>query len=210
VKRRHAMVCVGLSLLLVYGAVLPNVFIGHVAAHRLGWSLVRSGHLRYYDGTGSRAKFGNLIQTAEDQWSSHIDIEIREVSNQSSADVILTSFCGPNTDLLGGIYREIRTIKFNRCLLNHKGGRVEGKNGKPSKTSKPATHPTRKQRTFVHEFGHALGLDHTPNLLHRESVMSEILKWVGPSNSPFHIRNFTPTIYKPTSHDIQDIKDLWP
>ena len=212
---RRALVYLGVALLVVFGVLLPGSITNRASAHNLGWYLVRNGQLRYYDATGSISKFGNLIRTAEDPWQPYVDINIREVFNRSDADVTLVGFCGPNTDLVGITYAptgssSARTTKFNRCLLNHKGGFVRNDQGRESKTKKRATTASRRQRTFVHEFGHAFGLDHTPELLHTDAVMSDIYRFVGPGNSGVLLPNNSVTIYRPTTHDIRGAQNRWP
>lgn len=84
-------------------------------------------------------------------------------------------------------------IRFNTCLLEWPGG----PDPYPGDgLAKPAASDTRRQRTVVHEFGHAIGLDHN-----NWNVCNSMLR----TSSPMSV-----TCAQPTAHDIEDVQNMWP
>jgi hypothetical protein len=218
---RHAVVYLTVALLIVYGMVLPNAVTNSASAHNLSWNLVRDGHLRYFNKLSTSLPGGNfssLIDLAEDEWDPHVGISISEVSRESDADVVLTSYCAPNQDKLGETWSApTRAMRFNRCVLMHKcpdknkACGVKNDRGKISKRKLRSTTSSRRARTFVHEFGHALGLRHPNDLTHGASVMSTIHHFsAGPGHPPIPLSNAASTVYDLRPHDIADIEDRWP
>lgn len=131
---------------------------------------------------------------------------------------MLTSYCAPNQDALGQTFSSpTRQMRFNRCVLMHKCPDknkkcgVKNDRGKTSKKKLFSTTSSRRTRTFVHEFGHALGLRHPNELTHGASVMSTIFRFRGTDRrSPLYLSNAVSTVYDPQPHDIEDVENLWP
>lgn len=207
------------ALLIVYGAILPNALMVPVSAHRLGWDLVESRHLNYYSEIQG-GDWASLMDLAEDEWEPVASVDIRRVFNIDGADVILVSMCKPKVDVLGATYPSThasypKRMRLNTCVLAHtcptaRACAVENANGTLSSRKLYSTPPTRRTRTFVHEFGHALGLNHADNLLHWDSVMSTILSPGSKQTGPIKLGNANKTTFLLQPHDIRDIQNLWP
>ena len=82
-------------------------------------------------------------------------------------------------------------IRFNGCFLSWTGGDHPFLG-----PDTPPTSTVRKQRTMVHEFGHAIGLDHN-----NWNVCNSMLR----NGSPYNV-----TCAQPTAHDIEDVQNMWP
>lgn len=82
--------CLAVSLLVVYGIILPGALTNTASAHLTGWSLVRGGHLNYWNKLPG-STFESLVDIAEDEWQKEVGINISSVDSKDSADVIITS-----------------------------------------------------------------------------------------------------------------------
>lgn len=213
---RYTAVYLGVALLVVYGMLLPGATVNRAAAHDLGWDLVSSTRiLGYHDAIPSKWNLGVQVTNAREAWEDYVGIRFSR-SSSPETDVVFVSICHPKSDALGWIQRSPPqslndgTIWINSCVVAHNGGRVKRADGTRSRVERPATVGSRRARTFVHEFGHALGLNHTRNLNHIDSVMSEYKCLTCKNGGPERLANNVSTVYLPTPHDISDVRRLWP
>lgn len=123
--------------LLVAAILLPMVFATPSRAALQGWKLVDSGkHLDYED----KSKYSSSISSAIALWEGRHRGIIRKDSWNTIKDVTISDFNEASTTL--GITYARGEMKFNDYHFN-------------TMTN------AERLKTVTHEFGHALGLDHT-------------------------------------------------
>ena len=109
--------------------------VSHAAL--LGWDLVDSGKHLDWDGN---TKYTTSVGNAVDLWESYKPGIIRPDSVYVIEDVYLSDYYQVSSTM--AVTSSAGTIKFNDYKCNKMS-------------------PDQKTKTTTHEFGHALGLDHT-------------------------------------------------
>jgi serralysin len=119
------------------------------------WQWTRGDTVTYYlSGTGWDVAGGSTaFRSAAAAWSQYANITFKEVTSRSAADLVETTFSEPNSDLLAEHYfpnDDQLGGRFNigrDDVFNTQGNKPGGEG----------------YVTFLHELGHALGLEHPFN-----------------------------------------------
>jgi hypothetical protein len=180
-------------LLVLYGVLLPPLLVETAIAHKLivggVWRhSVRGGRLDYLD----KSSYGSQVRIARDEWRAASTIRLREVDDHNDAEIRVTDANSCDVAWIGQYDYSVDRVRFNKCAMNWSGGTYPGTGENLGSTTS-----SRKARTAVHEFGHALGLDHNS---------------LGACNSILYspVRFDAVTCYIPTSHDRNDMASYWP
>lgn len=183
---------VGIALLVLYGALLPLLVLQTTSAHRYEdppgtWRYsVRNNRLDYI----MRSDFTDEVQEARYQWRQAGPVAVGVTDNPDVAEITVSDANSCDLAWIGKYDYGTDKIRFNKCAMNFNGGfyRGAGENFGPTPQS-------RRNRTVVHEFGHAQGLGHN-GLSDCASILSEI-------------DQDQPTCWIPKTHDVDDINQYW-
>jgi hypothetical protein len=177
-------------LLVVYAAALPALGFG-VSAHKLkldgGWRYsVVNGRLDYEQ----NSSFDYEVTEARLRWNQAGPVKVAVSGSNGATDLTVVNVNDCELDYLGQYTYFDDTIKLNKCAMNWPGGWYPG-----TEETYNATPASRRQRTAVHEFGHAMGLRHN-GLATCASVMRTV-------------DQDQPTCWVPKKHDKEDVNDYW-
>jgi hypothetical protein len=145
--RKTKVSCVAFICTIVLALQLFSV---NAFAALLGWDLVDSGKHLDYDGNSS---YMSSVTSAVNTWENYKSGIIRQDSWSVIQDVYVSDYYEASDTL--GVTSSSGTIKFNTYNFS-------------TMTS------AQRQKTATHEFGHALGLDHTTgtNDVMRQGLLS--------------------------------------
>jgi hypothetical protein len=183
----------GVVLLILYTVLLPLLVLETTSAHKLikngAWRYsVRAGRLDYLN----RSDFTYEVAEARYRWRQAGPIAVSETNDSDVAEVKVSDANSCELSWIGKYDYADDKIRFNKCPMNWDGGFYQG-----TQQNLGPTPQSRRNRTAVHEFGHAQGLDHN-SLDDCSSVMS----------SPVDFDQ--PTCWVPKTHDVDDINQYWP
>ncbi len=202
-----------IALVVVYGIVLPLLLISATSAHK---HFVGQTWAHSVDTSGNRDRMrvwndnanGSEVGYAIAAWDSIGTVNVRQIGNNNKKDRDVKTARYGEADLGNlshdcyqvtwlGLYNfkgrnPPDAIFINYCMAFWDGGTWPG-----SQLYKGPTSQNRRVRSYVHEMGHALGLDHN-GLAQCQSVVADI-----PSDA-------ATSCYGVQSHDISDMQTYWP
>lgn len=126
-----------ISLLTMFLILTFNGSTVNAKAYILSWNLVRGKDLHWRN----NSKYTTQLNKGVNTWNAYSKGSIKTY-NTKNLDVSVSDYS--KKDGYGGVTSPQRTIKLNKYYLDQKG-----------------TSATTIQNVTTHEFGHALGLDHS-------------------------------------------------
>lgn len=181
----------GAALLVLYAVLLPLLITQIGQAHEFRNSNGRitsvvNRRLDYID----RTRYNYKLAEARLRWRIASTIAVSETDKRDRAEIRVSDVNDCTVNYIGRYLLDDR-VRFNVCAMEWDGGFYPG-----TRQDLNSTPMSRRQRTAVHEFGHALGLDHN-NLGDCSSIL----------HSPVDFDQ--PTCWIPRTHDVNDMAELW-
>jgi hypothetical protein len=199
------------SVVALYAMIMPPGGHDSASAHVAPsyWNVVGknpSGTYPHLDWWNQNTQYADQVNVAKLQWNALGGVIIGNTVVSAKTDVFVFDGYDCNRSWVGRYYWPnynnngvpYGQIEFNECIMSWEGGYAPWRQADAG----PATERARR-RVAVHEFGHAMGLNHSDE---SSPVISDQCQTVMTAGGPIDQE----VCYQPKAHDSSDMRALHP